>query len=146
MEHPPRSALSRTGVLLGLFLLIVTGCGGGGSDSASGISIANAPTSGVAATPASPSGENLGGQGVAALAWTPPTTRMDGSALTDLAGYKIHYGTEQGQYTEIVDVPGAGISEYVLVGLGPGTYYFVVTAYDEAGGESPPSNETMKTI
>ncbi len=66
--------------------------------------------------------------------------------LTDLAGYKIYYGTERGQYSAVVDVPIPGISDYVLVGLGPGIYYFVVTAYDEAGNESPPSNEVSKAI
>ena len=27
------------------------------------------------------------------LNWTAPTTNTDGTALTDLAGYKIYYGT-----------------------------------------------------
>jgi hypothetical protein len=33
-----------------------------------------------------------------------------------------------------------------MEGLGSGTYYFVVTAYDTAGNESPPSNEVSKAI
>src|SRR5690606_15160435 len=32
------------------------------------------------------------GSGSARLSWTPPTENLDGSALTDLAGYVIQYG------------------------------------------------------
>jgi hypothetical protein len=68
MEHSPPFALSRAGTLLGLLLLGLSGCGGGGSDPVSGVSIPDAPISGVVASPASPSGENHAGQGVATLA------------------------------------------------------------------------------
>ena len=27
------------------------------------------------------------------LSWDPPTTNADGTPLTDLAGYKVYYGT-----------------------------------------------------
>ena len=33
------------------------------------------------------------GLGSMSLSWTPPTQNTDGSALTDLAGYKLYYGT-----------------------------------------------------
>jgi hypothetical protein len=31
--------------------------------------------------------------GQATLSWDPPTTNVDGTPLTDLAGYKVYYGT-----------------------------------------------------
>jgi len=34
--------------------------------------------------------------GTALLSWTAPTENSDGSPLTDLAGYKIHYGSSHG--------------------------------------------------
>ncbi len=58
----------------------------------------------------------------------------------DLAGYRIYYGTRSGQYAEVVDV--GNVTSHRLQGLQTGeTYYFVVTAYDTAGNESPPSRE-----
>gem|GEM_PF-715447 len=139
-----------------LCLCVLSACGGGGLDLAAlpGVDQGGGAPAAVA-DPLPPATESqLGGAaagpapaiGVATLSWTPPTTREDGSALVDLAGYKIYYGTQSGNYTEVVDVPTAGVTEYMIEGLAPGTYYFVVTAYDTAGNESPPSNEATKTV
>ena len=84
--------------------------------------------------------------GVATLSWTPPTTNADGSALTDLAGFKIYRGTSQGIYPNVTTVADSGIATYVVENLPPGTHYFVITAYDTAGNESSYSNEASKTI
>ncbi len=78
------------------------------------------------------------------LAWDAATTNTDGTVLTDLAGYKLRYGTSSGNYSNSVTV-GAGTS-YVLNNLAPGTYYFAVTAVNTAGVESGFSNEASKTI
>lgn len=80
----------------------------------------------------------------ATLGWNAPTTNVDGTTLTDLAGYKIYYGTSPGNYTEVVDV--GNTTTYVVNNLTPGTYYFVVTAYNIYGAESNNSNEASKTI
>ena len=37
------------------------------------------------------------GMGSAALSWAAPTKNTDGSTLTNLAGYRVHYGTAAGQ-------------------------------------------------
>ena len=38
------------------------------------------------------------------LSWISPSKNADGTYLTDLAGYKIHYGTESGNYLNHLDV------------------------------------------
>jgi len=84
----------------------------------------------------------------AELTWVPPTQNEDGSALTDLRGYRIRYGCEQsGSYTETVQLNDATLTSYVVQGLpAPGTCYFVLTAYNSAGIESRYSNEASKAF
>ncbi len=41
--------------------------------------------------------------GTATLSWTPPTQNTDGSPLTDLAGYRVYWGTSSGNYPELRD-------------------------------------------
>ena len=77
------------------------------------------------------------------LSWTPPVLNADGSALGDLAGYRIRWGVQSGVYTNLVDVNAAGISSYLLDNLPGGTYFIVVSAFDTSGNQSEFSNETM---
>jgi hypothetical protein len=77
--------------------------------------------------------------GSATLSWTPPTQRIDGSPLTNLAGYIIRYGTAPGSYPNQLQIPNAGITSCVIENLPAGTYHFVVIAYDSAGLQSEPS-------
>src|SRR4030042_3856046 len=86
------------------------------------------------------------------LAWDPNTE-------SDVAGYRIYYGTSQGSYTGSVDV--GNVTSYRLTGLSGGqTYYVAVTAYNTSGSESgysgevsgvatepsPPVSETPPTV
>ena len=89
--------------------------------------------------------ESIGG-GSATLSWTAPTENEDGSPLTDLAGYKIYWGTTPGTYPNLVTINNPGITIYVIENLGPGTYEFVSTAFNAAGVESAYSNTATKTI
>lgn len=84
--------------------------------------------------------------GNAMISWSPPTERTDGSALSDLAGYRIYYGTQSGNYTKSVTVNTAGVTSYTIEGLTPGTYYFAVTAFDSGGSESAQSTPVSKKI
>jgi len=84
--------------------------------------------------------------GTATLSWTPPTTRADGSALTNLAGYRVLWGTAPGSYPNGVTLANPGLSRYVVENLAPATYYFVVRAFDSNGNESTNSNVAQKTI
>jgi hypothetical protein len=80
----------------------------------------------------------------AQLSWTAPTQNVDGSALTDLTGYKIYYGTSSQNYTQVVPVSGATTTQWTL-NLAPGTYYFALTAVSSSG-ESAKTNEVSKTV
>ncbi len=84
--------------------------------------------------------------GSALLSWFAPTENTDNTPLEDLAGFRIYYGTATGNYSETIDVPTAGVTEYMVENLAPATWYFVVTAYNSLGIESAPSKEVSKTI
>jgi len=74
--------------------------------------------------------------GTATLSWTAPTKNTDGTALTDLAGYKVRYGTSPSTLTQVLDVRGAGITSASVEGLSAGTWYFTLSSYNTAGVES----------
>ncbi len=84
--------------------------------------------------------------GSATLSWTPPTQNTNGTPLTNLAGYRVHWGPAAGSYPSSVTINNAGLTSYVVSNLAPGTYYFVVTALNSAGAESPLSNVASKVI
>jgi len=80
------------------------------------------------------------------LNWTPPTQNEDGSALMDLAGYNIYWGTTPGQYTHSVKIENAGMSSFVVENLSPGTYEFAATSFNDAGVESAYSNPATRVL
>ena len=80
------------------------------------------------------------------LQWQAPTENSDGTPLTDLKGYKIHYGTESQTYTGEISVDNPTVTTYLVDALGTGKYYFAVTAYNKSGTESPPSDEVTATF
>jgi len=73
------------------------------------------------------------------LSWDP-------NAEPDLAGYKIYYGVQTGNYDQSVDVGNQ--TTYTLAGLEENqTIYLAATAYDANGNESDYSKEvTFKAI
>jgi len=84
-------------------------------------------------------------RGTVTLSWVAPTENVDGSALTDLAGYRVYYGTGSRSYTTMRDVPGASTTSTSLT-LSSGDYYVAMTALDGEGNESAYSNEVIKTV
>jgi hypothetical protein len=80
------------------------------------------------------------------LSWTAPTNNTDGTAITDLAGYHIYYGTSASELTKTIEVIGGASTTHVVAGLPAGTYYFSVMAYNAAGLRSGQSNVTSHTI
>ena len=129
-----RSHIRGTRILLRASLIAVIvalfGCGGA------------ATTTDTTPTPPASTGNNTTGSAI--LAWSAPTTNVDGTPLTDLAGFKVYYGTTPGVYTSIV--VGA-VTSYNVVGLTKGQiYYFTVTAYDSSGYESDYAAMVSKLI
>jgi hypothetical protein len=85
--------------------------------------------------------------GSAQLTWTVPALRTDGTPLTNLAGFRIYYGTALGSYPSMVAIPDPTATQYTVTGLATGTtYYFVATVYDSAGVESAYTNPVSKPI
>lgn len=87
-----------------------------------------------------------GEPGTATLFWRAPTARTNGMPLTDLSGYKIHYGRMAGIYDYEITISNPGIVAYVVENLMPGNWYFTMTAYDSQGLESTASNEIGRTV
>ena len=117
-------------LIFGLAVGVIQGCGEGG-----GINGDASPT---------PVGVNS-----ASLSWSPPTTTLDGSPLTNLAGYQIYYTQTtpvmvENSQSALVNDPNQ--TSYVVSNLDQGTYYFTVTSRDSDGNESPMSAEVSKTF
>ena len=82
--------------------------------------------------------------GVLDLSWTPPTANVDGSPATDIASYRIYYGTTSnpcpGDTPLTVSATTASPGQTVktrLTGLKMGELYYVaVTAVSSSGKES----------
>ncbi|NIO55187.1 MAG: hypothetical protein GTN72_03420 [Candidatus Latescibacteria bacterium] len=78
------------------------------------------------------------------LRWQPPTTNVDGSAVDDLAGYRVYYGMSSRNYSHVIDV--GNVTSYTVKNLPTGKFYFALTSYDHAGNESGFSAEGYKYI
>jgi hypothetical protein len=76
----------------------------------------------------------------ATLSWKPPTLNSNGTALTNLAGYRIYYGTSAIALTRAITINSVGVTTEVVTDLSPGTYYFALMAFNAAGAESKLSN------
>ena len=136
-------------LLVSIFLITIAGCGG--SESPIGESPIDGSPTGGSPTGGSPTGGSL--------TWNAPTLNVDGSPLTDLAGYKIYFGQLSGNYND-TDSPqdiacrascacNPGVTcTYLVPGnlLGTGQWCFVITAYDTSLNESPYSSEMCATL
>ena len=78
--------------------------------------------------------------GTATLTWKANTE-------SDVAGYKVYRGTGSGAYGVPFSTLPKTTTSFTATGLQNGTtYFFVITAYDNAGNESTFSNEVSKSI
>ena len=68
---------------------------------------------------------------------------LDWSAVdaSDLAGYRVRWGTESGAYVQSMEVRATETSTRVADLTEGQLHYFVVHAFDEQGNQSDPSNE-----
>ncbi|MEZ5559895.1 MAG: hypothetical protein R3E86_15290 [Pseudomonadales bacterium] len=106
-------------------------------------------TTGFQLSCSGPSGNGLGSVTVEVLdrvlRWQAPTQNVDGSPLTDLAGYNIYWGTSSRSYSTSLPINSPTTTQWEA-NIAPGTYYFALTAFDAAGNESAYSNEIRKVI
>ena len=84
--------------------------------------------------------------GSVTLNWVVPTQNEDGTPLTDLAGYKILWGTTSGNYPNSVTINDKNATSYVVDNLSSGTYEFVATSFNSSGVESRYSSPATKVV
>jgi hypothetical protein len=80
------------------------------------------------------------------ISWTAPSENTDGTALTNLAGYQINYGTSPSAMTQQISINTVGVMNYVVSNLSSGTWYFEIVAVNSAGEQSTPSSVVSTTI
>jgi hypothetical protein len=86
------------------------------------------------------------GTGAATLSWNLPTLNTNGTALTNLAGVRLYYGTSSSNLSQSIQLPGTSTTTYVIDNLAAGTWYFGAAAYNTAGMQSALSAIASKTI
>lgn len=141
--------MRRVTVLLTLTTILLTACGGG--EPVVEIVPPSSPADGGTSTPPpttppptpAPTPPTVGN---ASLSWVPPTENVDGTALVDLSGYRIYYGTNSSSLDRVITINGVGTTRYVVDNLTSGTYYFGIRAVNSAGVESALSGIASKTI
>jgi Putative Ig domain len=84
--------------------------------------------------------------GAATVDWTPPTENTNGTKLTDLAGFRIYYGTSAGTLNQMVQVASTAQTSTTISNLAAGTWYFGGVAYTTAGTQSAMSKVVSATI
>jgi hypothetical protein len=103
-------------------MLSLTACGGG-DEAAAGISTSSAT-----------------------LSWLPPTENVDGTSVSELAGYRIYAGQSHASLSVVRTISNPGITTSVIDGLAAGTHYFSVSAFTSSGAESDASSIGSKTV
>jgi len=86
------------------------------------------------------------GAGVASLRWETPPSKMDGSPLDDLAGYRILYGRSSDDLDKSVLLDNPSTTSYEFSSLSGGIWYFAVVAVSASGLEGPPTTVASKSI
>jgi len=86
------------------------------------------------------------GKGVASLRWELPPSKVDGSPLNDLAGYRILYGRHSNDLDHSVFISDAATTSWEIDSLGEGVWYFAVSAINASGLEGPPTTVASKSI
>ena len=84
--------------------------------------------------------------GTAALRWEAPLSKVNGSPLNDLAGYRILYGRRSDDLDKSVFIGDASMTSYEFNSLGEGLWYFAVVAVSAGGLEGPPTTIASKSI
>ena len=82
------------------------------------------------------------------LSWVAPSDREDGSglSLSEIAGYRVYYGVEPGNYQSYIDVNDGSAVQAQLSEIPAGIYFVALTTIDVDGLESTYSSEVIVTI
>ena len=80
------------------------------------------------------------------LNWLPPTENADGGPSENLGGYRVYWGTSEGNYSQSATLDNPGLATYVVDNLTPATWFFTVTALSTTGVEGPSSNSMSLTL
>jgi hypothetical protein len=84
--------------------------------------------------------------GTATLTWTAPSLNSDGSALTNLGGYRIYHGTDARSLSDVRTIANPGTTSYLFSSLASGTHFFAISAFNDGGAESALSSVGSKAI
>jgi hypothetical protein len=120
--------------------------GAANAGSYSNIVISVSDGSASASLPAFSISVNQVSNGSVTLSWTAVTKNTNGSALTDLAGYRLYYGTSANAMNTVVVLANPAMTTYVVGNLSSGTWYFGIAAYTTTGVDSAMSNVGSTTI
>ena len=124
----PKMDLLKSLFLSGILCVLFVSCGG--SETADNTLSGNNPSGN------NPSGNIPTGNMPALLTW-------DANQESNLAGYKVYFGTSSKTYGTPIDVGNS--TTHTVPNLSQGIqYFFSVTAYDISGNESLFSNEASK--
>jgi hypothetical protein len=86
------------------------------------------------------------GTGSAVVSWVAPTTNTNGTPLTNLAGFRIYYGTSSTSLTQSTTVNNVAARSATISPLVPSTWYFKVRAINTSQVESSDSNIAAKSV
>jgi len=84
--------------------------------------------------------------GSATVNWTPPTANTDGTPLTNLAAFRVYYGTSSTSLTRVSEVNNISSTSTTISALTPATWYFKVRAVNANQVESADSNVSSKVV
>jgi hypothetical protein len=84
--------------------------------------------------------------GGASVTWQTPPSKVDGTPLDDLAGYRIVYGRTAEDLDNSVYIEDPSANSYQFSTLEGGVWYFAVVAVNANGLEGTPSTAVMKSI
>ena len=125
----------------------ISACGNGNNPTAATADIISDPSTDPATGTDTSTNKNSTAADIN-LSWAAPAEREDNApiSLSEIAGFKVYFGTVQGQYTNNILINDGSAVGHTLTNLPVGdTYYFVLTTLDTEGRESQFSPEVVIT-
>lgn len=84
--------------------------------------------------------------GSARVNWTIPTSNTNGSSLTNLAAFRVYYGTSASAMSQIREINDVSSTAATISSLAPGTWFFKVRAVNASQLESADSAVASKSV